>query len=160
MKKKKPTTIVICTILAIVLSLYCSLFSGIYAFSDKWVNTYSGEVNKTIKYFMSYDVWTIAENRYSEPIFIYGDDALQLAKTKFSDIFNEVYDLYHKEYNIKKINKHNIATYKKLIEKLETSSNEQQETKDLCIQFLNIYSNNLKKWIYIRGVGWCRTNPN
>lgn len=153
---KKKRNLIICVLLAIVLVLYFSLISGIYAFSDKWVNTYSGEITKTIRYFMDYDSWTIAENKYSEPIFVYGDNAFQLAKIKFANIFDKVYDLYHEEYGISKINKHNLSTYKKLIDKLPTSNEEELETKNLCIEFINIYQNNLKKWIYIRGSGWNR----
>lgn len=142
--------IIIIIIGMLFLSLYFIFVKGFYAASDKWTNTYSGPNTKQIEYFMSYDPWIIAENKYKENIFIYKDNALQLAKLKFSNILDKAYDLYHKEYKLSKLNNHNIKTYRDLIANMPCDD---EEKKELTLMFLDIYRNGLKRWIYIPGVG-------
>lgn len=158
MKNKKSIKIIL-IIGILLLALYFTFIRGFYAFSNKWVDTYSGEVTKSVRYFMDYDVWTLAENKYHEPIFIYEDEALKLAKIKFSNIFNLVYDNCHEEYKLSKISKRNLTTYRKLIEKLPISSEEELTNKKYCLDFIDIYINNLKRYIFVPSKGIIRTYP-
>lgn len=157
--KNKKTVKTISIIGVVLLLFYFSFIRGFYAFSDKWVDTYSGEITKSIRYFMNHDVWALATNKYKEPIFIYEKEAFMLAKSKFSNIFDYIYNTYKQEYKLTKINKHNLDTYRQLIEKLPVNTQEELQNKNYCLDFIDIYMNDLKRYIFVPGKGIIRTYP-
>lgn len=151
--KKKKYFIIIGTIL---LCFYFAFIKGIYAFSDRIIGPYVNA--ESYKEFLDCDSWQIGENKYGEPIFCYPNNAFQYTKRKYADLINRIYDLYHDQYKLKKLNKYNFVTYRGLAEQLSLTAKDQKECDDCIslIRLLDLYENGQKRWIYVIGDGFNR----
>lgn len=155
MKKKKR--IIIGIALIIILGIYLIFFKGIYASSDVIIGPYKNA--ELYEEFLDYDYWQIGENIYDEPIFCYQDNALLFIKRRYADLLSKIYDLYHDEYKIRKLNKRNIAAYRKLSDQLICIDKQEDEQRQALIKLLDLYINGQKKWKYVIGKGWDRIYP-
>lgn len=146
----KKIRIIICIVFAFAIIIYLMFFKGFYAFSDKIVGPYVDA--ESYKDFLDYDSWQIGENKYGDPIFCYEDNAFQFLKNRYKDVFIEIYEKYHNEYNVGKLNKNNFKVYKNIL--INIGSND-IEHNDL-IRLFELYENGQKRWIYVIGEGWNR----
>lgn len=153
--KKRILTIagIACVILLV---LYFVFIRGIYASSDKIVGPYrNAEIYED---FLDYDSWQIGENMHGDPIFCFEDNAFQFIKIKYADVLNNIYELYHDQYNLRRLNKKNYVAYRDLLFELSLSNiNEEERNKySSLIELFDIYKNGQKRFKYVIGNGWGR----
>ncbi len=160
MKSSKRKIIVITASALISISLltyYMVFIFGFYAESDKVVAPYTGSAN--IEIYQEYPEWEIGANKYDQPIFIDPNKAFELAQEKYADAINLIYESFRDEYNLGKFSKNNYQLYKMLGWQLPTDDEEIRLLGVRLTQFLDIYENSFKRWIYVPEIGWERICP-
>ena len=75
------------------------------------------------------------------------------------DVLDKAYDIYHEEYKLGKFNDSNCGLYMNLIYQMPSENEDLRQRNVLVAQFIDIYENSLKRWIYIPGLGWNRVCP-
>lgn len=158
MSKNLKVLITIFVLVTIILfSIYFILFRGFYAESDKVVGEYNGTAS--IDKFTKYEAWQIGKNKYGQPVFVDYKKAFKFLQDEYADVLEKAYDIYHEEYNIGRIDGSNFGLYKILIHQMPADNEELRKRNVLVAQFIDIYENSLKRWIYIPGFGWDRICP-
>lgn len=158
MSKKRKVSLVVLFVITTLLTLtYFVFIRGFYAESDKVVKEYTGRAS--IEKFIQYDAWKIGENKYGQPVFVDYKKALQFLQDEYQDVLDQAYDMYHKEYRLGKFNNSNCGLYMNLIYQMPAENEDLRQRNVLVAQFIDIYENSLKRWIYIPGFGWDRMCP-
>ena len=157
LKKRKLLLAVLFVVTILLIFSYFVFVRGFYAESDKVVgeDTNRSDMEKVIKY----DAWQIGENKYGQPVFVDHKKALQFLQEEYQDVLDKAYDIYHEEYKLGKFNDSNCGLYMNLIYQMPSENEDLRQRNVLVAQFIDIYENSLKRWIYIPGLGWNRVCP-
>lgn len=157
-KKVKTGLIIIISFISIaLLSYYMFFIRGFYAASDKVVGPYNGSAN--IDMYLEYEQWQIGENKYGQLIFVDPDKAFELAQEKYSDAISLIYEHFNEEYQLGQFSQNNYQQYKMLGWQIPTDDEEIRLSGVRLTQFLDIYENSFKRWVYIPEIGWDRICP-
>ncbi|MDI9540034.1 MAG: hypothetical protein QM204_00970 [Bacillota bacterium] len=157
-KRKKRLIIMLASLIFIAfLSFYMVFICGFYAASDKVVGPYTGSAN--IDKYLEYEAWQIGRNKYGQPIFVDSDEAFKLAQEKYSEAIILIYNHFNEEYQVGKFGKNNYQLYKMLGWQIPTDDETIRKSGVELTQFLDIYENSFKRWIYVPGFGWDRICP-
>ncbi|NLZ75113.1 MAG: hypothetical protein GX914_01260 [Erysipelotrichia bacterium] len=157
-KKRKIILIFIMSIFSIALISYYMVFiRGFYAESDKVVGPYTGSAH--VDDFKDVEQWQFGENKYGQIVFVDPDKAFDLAMEKYAEAINLIYDNYKEEYHLDKFSKKNYHIYMMLGWQLPTDDEQIRKQGVKLTQFLDVYENSFKRWIYVPGMGWERICP-
>ena len=158
--KTVKTILIICAsvLLFAGLSYYIIFIHGVYAESNKVVGEYVGTAH--ISPFENDEEWEIGANKYGEPVFTNPKKAFQLASERFTDAIDLIYDEFEAEYHIGRFSEKNFQMYKQLGWQIPTDNEAVRKQGVQLSQFLDIYENSSKRWIYEPGNGWERICPN
>ena len=157
LKKRKLLLAVLFVVTILLIFSYFVFVRGFYAESDKVVGEYTN--GSSIEKFIQYDAWQIGENKYGQPVFVDHKKALQFLQEEYQDVLDKAYDIYHEEYKLGKFNDSNCGLYMNLIYQMPSENEDLRQRNVLVAQFIDIYENSLKRWIYIPGLGWNRVCP-
>lgn len=160
MTNKKIKNIFIITgviISLMLLSLYMVFIRGFYASSDKVVGPYTGSAS--IDEYLEYEEWQIGENQYGQPVFVDPHKAFEFAKEQYAEAISLVYDSFNEEYQVGEFSESNYQLYKLLGWQIPAADEEIRKQGVKLTQFLDIYENSFKRWIYVPGIGWERICP-
>lgn len=157
LKKRKLLLVVLFVVTILLIFSYFIFVRGFYAESDKVVGEYTNR--SSIEKFIQHDAWQIGENKYGQPVFVDHKKALQFLQEEYQDVLDKAYDIYHEEYKLGKFNNSNCGLYMNLIYQMPSENEDLRQRNVLVAQFIDIYENSLKRWIYIPGLGWNRVCP-
>lgn len=157
LKKRKLLLAVLFVVTILLIFSYFVFVRGFYAESDKVVGEYTSR--SSIEKFIQHDAWQIGENKYGQPVFVDHKKALQFLQEEYQDVLDKAYDIYHEEYKLGKFNDSNCGLYMNLIYQMPSENEDLRQRNVLVAQFIDIYENSLKRWIYIPGLGWNRVCP-
>ena len=91
--------------------------------------------------------------------FVDSDEAFKLAQEKYSEAIILIYNHFNEEYQVGKFGKNNYQLYKMLGWQIPTDDETIRKSGVELTQFLDIYENSFKRWIYVPGFGWDRICP-
>ncbi|HQB33100.1 MAG TPA: hypothetical protein PLI19_07175, partial [Erysipelotrichaceae bacterium] len=83
----------------------------------------------------------------------------EFAKEQYAEAISLVYDSFNEEYQVGEFSESNYQLYKLLGWQIPAADEEIRKQGVKLTQFLDIYENSFKRWIYVPGIGWERICP-
>ena len=160
MKEKRVRTILILSVGALLLcclAYYLIFIHGFYAESDKVVGQYAGTAD--ISMYENDEEWRIGVNKYGEPVFADPEKAFQLAQERFAEATELIYESFGTDYHLERISVGNYQIYKQLGWQIPVNDEAIRKQGVQLTQFLDVYENSYKRWVYVVGIGWERICP-